>query len=133
MKLKLKENPREWQKFAAVLCVFPAALAIVAVRQGRMPRWALVYVAIVIVAVLLASLVWPRAFRPIYRTGMTISFHIGQVMGRILLTVFFLLILTPIGWLLRLCGKDLLRLKKESAEGTYWRPVKPGDDFDRMF
>lgn len=133
LKLKLKESPREWQKFTAVLCVFPIVFVLLAVRKGRLPQSALLYLLLGVGAVLLASFVWPRAFRPLYRMGMTASFHVGQVMGRILLTLFYLLLLTPIGWMLRLCGKDLLRLKQEPAEGTYWRPVKPGENFDRMF
>ena len=54
--------------------------------------------------VLIAALICPRWFRGFYRAGMTVSFHFGQVVGKVLLTVFFFLFLTPLGLLLRLMG-----------------------------
>src|SRR5256885_17217061 len=75
----------------------------------------------------------PRLFRGFYRAGMTISFYIGQVMGRILLTVFFILVVTPLGLLLRLAGKDLLQLKRPPGAGSYWRPAKTSNQVDCLF
>jgi hypothetical protein len=63
---------------------------------------------------------------------MTVSFHIGQVMGRILLTVLFVIVVTPMGLLLRLFGKDLLQLKRRPTT-SYWRAAKNANQFDRMF
>ena len=64
---------------------------------------------------------------------MTLSFQVGQIIGRILLTLFFFLLVTPMGLMLRLLGKDLLRLKRTPDAKTYWRKAKDNRDFDRMF
>ena len=64
---------------------------------------------------------------------MTVSFQIGQMMGRILLTALFLLVVTPMGLLLRLLGKDLLQLKRPAKAESYWRAAKTANQFDRMF
>jgi hypothetical protein len=75
----------------------------------------------------------PRWFRGFYRIGMTVAFYIGQFFGRILLTLIFLLVLTPLGLFLRLMGKDSLRLKRDPAAQTYWQPVKQNKNLDREF
>jgi hypothetical protein len=54
-------------------------------------------------------------------------------MGKVLLTIFFLLVVTPLGLLLRLLGKDLLRLKRRRDVATHWQPAKSNHQFDRQF
>jgi hypothetical protein len=133
MQPKLKENPKDWLKFTAaiglVLILVVAGLA----RRGvisRAPMWSLLAV---LAGALLLAVMKPRLFRGFYRVGMTVSFYIGQVVGRILLTLIFLLVLTPLGLLLRLMGKDLLRLKLDPSAQTYWEPVKQDNDLEREF
>jgi multisubunit Na+/H+ antiporter MnhG subunit len=64
---------------------------------------------------------------------MTFSFHIGQVIGKVILIFFFLIIVTPMGLLLRLMGKDLLQLKRTPQKTTYWQKAKNQRNFDQMF
>jgi hypothetical protein len=127
MQLKLKDNPREWLKFTAVMALLVIVLSFLLYR----PVFPIV-LAIAVLA-LIACAVRPRWFRGFYRGGMTVSFHIGQVMGKILLTILFLLAVTPMGLLLRMLGKDLLQLKRPSSASSYWRAAKTSNQFDRMF
>ena len=127
MQLKLKENPKEWLKFTAVMALLVSVLSFMAYPPTFPFALAVAVLALVVCALR------PRWFRGFYRAGMTVSFHIGQVMGRILLTLLFLLVVTPMGLLLRLLGKDLLQLKRPSSASTYWRPAKTSNQFDRMF
>ena len=39
---------------------------------------------------------------------------------RVLLSVFFYLVLTPVGVLMRLAGKNLLDQRMDRTAGTYW-------------
>lgn len=133
MKLKLKENPREWQKFAAVLCVFLIGLTYLGFRKGFVSRGAFPVVGGVVGLILISSWIFPRAYRRIYRIGMTVSFRVGQVMGKILLTILFFVALVPLGLLLRLLGKDLLQLRRLPAGASYWQVARDGREFDRMF
>jgi hypothetical protein len=127
MRPKLKESPKEWLKFVAVMALLAGVLSFMLARRA-FP----VVLGIAVVALMLCAL-RPRLFRGFYRGGMTISFYIGQVMGRVLLTIFFILVVTPLGLLLRLAGKDLLQLKRPSGASSYWRPAKTSNQFDRMF
>jgi len=58
--------------------------------------------------------------RPIYIGWMKFAFVLGWINTRILLGVFFYLVLTPIGLVLRLTGKDLLSLKIDRNATSYW-------------
>ena len=131
--LRLKEKPSEWQKFVAVMGATPTLIVWLAWGRGKLSLHLPVLVTAVVLAVLVVSLIRPRWFRGFYRMGMTISYRIGLVFGKGLLFLFFLFLVTPLGWLLRLAGKDLLHMKRTSAEPTWWREARDNRDFDRMF
>ena len=133
MKLKLKEEPREWLKFTGVMALAGAIVAFALHRKHVVSREVFFATLIALAVTLAICAARPRWFRGFYRAGMTVSWHIGQVMGRVLLTVFFLLLVTPLGLLLRLLGKDLLELKRCPDAASYWRVAKKPGPLDRMF
>lgn len=133
MQPKLKENPREWLKFTAVMAAAAVALAALLWRRHVFAAPVFTAVASVMALAVLACALRPGWFRGFYRAGMTASFHVGQVMGRILLSVVFLLVVTPLGLLLRLAGKDLLQLRRDPKADTYWRKAKPAGPLERQF
>jgi hypothetical protein len=57
----------------------------------------------------------------------------GQFIGCCLLAAIFIFILTPVGWLLRLMGKDLLQLKRPLNRSTYWRTAKDAGPLNRPY
>jgi hypothetical protein len=133
MRLKLKEDPREWRKFTLGAVAGLAAIAGVlcwrGVAPGRWLAWWLGALGVALVGVLLR----PRWFRGPYRAGATAGYHVGQFIGRVLLVLFFFLVLTPLAWALRLAGKDLLCLKRDRRASTYWQPVRRESQLDKMF
>jgi hypothetical protein len=133
VKLKLKEEPREWLKFTGVMALLGAIVGFALHRKHVIPREAFIGVLIGLAVALAICAMRPRWFRGFYRAGMTASWHVGQVMGRVMLTVFFLLLVTPMGLLLRLLGKDLLELKKRSDAASYWHVARKPGPLDRMF
>ncbi len=91
MRPKLKENPKEWLKFTLAMTVALAILSALLWRRKHLsePAFFGVLTALGLVAVL--CIVRPAWFRSFYRVGMTVSFYIGQVVGRVLLSIFFIL------------------------------------------
>ena len=78
--------------------------------------------------------VWrPRWFRGYHRLSMRFGFAISQVIGRTVLLFFFGFILTPVGLVLRLAGKDALQLKPPRRATTFWQPAKDYGPLDRLF
>jgi hypothetical protein len=131
--LRLKEKPSEWIKFTAVMGISLNGMLYLLWQKGFIPGvvcWVAVGAALVAIIV---AMIRPHWFRGFYRGGMSFSFQIGQIMGKVLLTLFFFIVVTPMGLLLRLLGKDLLQLKKSPDKKSYWQKAKNNRDFDRMF
>jgi hypothetical protein len=84
-------------------------------------------------AILLCTLVWPRAARIIYVTLSAVGLPIGFVMSFVLLGAFYFLLLTPLALLFRLIGRDSLHRRFDRGQGSYWVPRKPTASLDRYF
>lgn len=61
------------------------------------------------------NMIWPQVYRPVAVIWLGISDLIGSVVSRILLSLVFFLVVTPIGLLRRLSGKDSLKLRAFKA------------------
>ena len=61
---------------------------------------------------LILTMAWPNAFRPLAVLWFGLSHLLGQVVSRVILTVLFYLLVTPIGVIRRWTGADALQLKK---------------------
>ncbi|MCJ7545959.1 MAG: SxtJ family membrane protein [Deltaproteobacteria bacterium] len=62
----------------------------------------------------------PTIFKPIYWVWMAFATILGWVMTRVILSVVFFLVITPIGLIARLVGKQFLELKCDNSQDTYW-------------
>ena len=71
------------------------------------------------VLLLLGALV-PRALKFIYIGWMSFAFILGFAVSTALLTLLFYLIVTPIGLISRLAGRDFLNRKFDRDATTYW-------------
>jgi len=58
--------------------------------------------------------------RPVYRVWMTFAFILGWINTRIILGIAFFLVLTPIGLLMRLFGKNPIDVRLERERESYW-------------
>ena len=70
------------------------------------------------VATLVLTMTIPLVFRPLSVVWFGFSHVLGTVMSKVLLTAVFYLIVTPIGVVRRLLGRDSLRLRAFKAAGT---------------
>lgn len=64
------------------------------------------------IILMLIDIVWPKLFMPFARIWFGISAMLGQVSSRIILGVVYSLMVTPMGIVRRLMGKDSMQLKK---------------------
>jgi hypothetical protein len=63
-------------------------------------------------ALLVVTMVWPKAFRPLAGLWFGLAHLLGTVMSNVILTVLFFGLVTPIGLIRRVFGADALQLKK---------------------
>ena len=71
------------------------------------------------------GLIAPRWLKPLYVPWMTISLVLGFVMTRVLLTLVFVGMVTPLGVIMRLCGRDPLHRKPDPKARSYWISKTP--------
>jgi len=133
MKLRFKEDPKEWRKSTLLTALGLALLSSLARWRHHLAngKW-LVFLA-VLAAVAICAVLQPRWFRGWYRLSLRLGFYSSQFIGRCVLALFFIFILTPLGLVLRLTGQDSLRLKHPRDAKTYWHPAREGTPLDRLF
>jgi Saxitoxin biosynthesis operon protein SxtJ len=133
MKLKLKDEPKEWRK-SALMAALGLALLSSFLRWRHVLANDIWLVALALFGlVAIGALIQPRWFRGYHRFSTRLGFAVSQFIGRILLTLFFFLVLTPVGLILRLAGKDALQLKRPREATTYWQAAKEYSPLDRLF
>jgi hypothetical protein len=62
----------------------------------------------------------PRSLKWVYVAWMTLAMLMGAVVSTVLLVLLFFLVVTPIGLVARLAGKDFLSLKLQPGAASYW-------------
>jgi len=65
-----------------------------------------------------------RQLVPVYEKWMIGVRFIGEIISTVFLTVIFYLIFGSVGIVLRLLRKDLLKLKIQPVDGSYWQKRK---------
>jgi len=133
MKLNFKEDPKEWRKSALLTALGLALLSsVLRWRKHLPPHLWLAALAVLAVAAICAVL-QPRWFRGWYRLSLRLGFYSSQFIGRCVLLLFFIFLITPLGFVLRLAGKDSLQLRRRPGSTTYWQPSKAASPLDRLF
>lgn len=69
----------------------------------------------------ITAFIAPVFLKPIYAFWMGLAFVLGWINTRLILLIVFYLILTPMGLIARLLGKDPLDRKADRAVGSYWK------------
>jgi len=72
-------------------------------------------------AVGLLALAAPPLSKPFYWAWMFLGMALGAVMSRVVMSVIFFLVLTPVALFFRLKGRDALGLKPPQKD-SYWSP-----------
>ncbi len=132
MKLNYKEDPKEWRKSALLTALGLAILSSLLCWRKHFPAniW-LVFLAL-LGLVAICAVLRPRWFRGWYRLSLRLGFYSSQFIGRCILLAFFIAVITPLGLMLRLAGKDPLQLKRPNTM-TFWHPSKDDGPLDRLF
>ena len=131
---KLKTGIRDLRKFGLTVgCVFVAISIVLFLRHRPSHPFFLGTGATLI----LFGTLWPGALKYIYIAWMALAFTLGFLMSNVILTLFFFLLVTPIGLLARLLGKDFLARKLDQQATSYWIPcakeTKTAQSYERQF
>jgi len=69
--------------------------------------------------------------KPFYKVWMALAFLLGGIMTRVILSLAFVLAFIPMGFVLRMLGKDLLDERIDRNASTYWRKHEASSDKSR--
>ncbi|MGE5410023.1 MAG: SxtJ family membrane protein [Clostridiales bacterium] len=83
------------------------------------------YFVIISLVLILPALFFPVVLKPLQKIWMALAIVIGWISTRIILSLLFYFVLTPIGFIMRLRGKDLLDEKIEKEKASYWSYREP--------
>ncbi len=131
---QLKTGHRDLRKFGLMVGGVFVLLGLLFLwrHPGRSPYFLWPGSALMVVGAIL-----PRALKWVYIAWMSVAFVLGFVMAHVILTLFYFLIITPVGLIARLFGQDFLRLKLDRAAKSYWLPrekkVKLPAEYERQF
>jgi len=82
--------------------------------------------------VFLVALVSPRPLKPAFRCWMAFARAVGWFNARMLLSVLFYLVFTPIGLIMRLIRRDVLHRDFNSSKSSFWIPKEePKEGLER--
>jgi Saxitoxin biosynthesis operon protein SxtJ len=132
---KLKTGRRDLRKFGLVVGGVFALLTIWCWWRGK-PVYP--YLLVPAAPLLILGLVWPNSLKWVYLGWMSVALLMGLVVSTILLTLFFYLVVTPVGLLARAAGKDFLSRRLAPEAKSYWipraaSPRKQRAQYERQF
>ncbi len=132
--LPINRNPgaRELRTFARIwFPIFVVAAGTMTWWRGGSPTTAVI---VWVVGALLAVLILAsaEAARILFVGLMTVTYPIGLVVSTVTLGIMFYLVFTPLGWVMRLSGRDPLRLRQRGAS-SHWTPYEQTNDPERSF
>lgn len=110
------------RSFGFVFSVVFVVIALWPLWHGGGLRWWSLGVAGAFVVVAIAV---PRILAVPNRLWLKFGLLLGKIVSPIALGVLFYLVFMPIGLLMRLLGKDPLKLKRDAEATTYWVDREP--------
>ncbi|MCP5062396.1 MAG: hypothetical protein GY936_08035 [Ignavibacteriae bacterium] len=93
------------------------------------------YVLLVVgLVLLLGGLFTPKTLNSTYKVWMGFAFALGWVMSRVILSVLFVFVITPIGFLAKIFGKEFLDIKFNDNKNSYWIPKESKEtNYEKMY
>jgi len=105
------------RSFGLVFAVLFALIGLVPWFTHGSPRYWAVAVA---AAFLLCALAFPGVLAPLNRLWLKLGALLHRIVSPIVLGFLFYIAITPMGVVMRMFGKDPLRLRREPDAATYW-------------
>lgn len=126
LEINRNPTPKQLRQFAGIW--FPAFCLLVAFwtwKGGAPQAWPIGIIAVGVVLGLL-GLLRPSLIKPVFVGLSVLTFPIGWVISNLILIVVYYLVLTPIGLVLRLLGRDSMTRSLDREAKSYWHAHQPG-------
>ena len=85
------------------------------------------------VTLCILGIVIPFILKPIYWVWMIFATILGWIMTRVILSLLFYIIVTPIGLIPRFFGKQFLELKWDKSKISYWNYMNTKQLYEKIY
>jgi uncharacterized membrane protein YccC len=130
----IKETKKDLRKFGFSVGIVVALIGAVLFYFDRASYF---YFWLAALLLLIPAAVSPSVLRPLNRIWMTLAIILGWFMTRVILSILYYFVLTPIGWLAKIVGKEFLDISWKKKSESYWikRDKKTPEqiDYERQF
>lgn len=130
----IKETKKDLRKFGLTVGIVIAVISAVLFYYERASYF---YFGLAALLLIVPALVSPQVLRPLNKIWMTLAIILGWFMTRVILSVLYYLILTPIGFIAKIFGKEFLDLKWNRKQDSYWikrdKKIPERIDYERQF
>jgi len=116
---KLEQDDKSLKKFAISISVVLIVVGALIYFKGNHPDRAFALWGFS-TGLFLLGFALPKMLKPAHKLWMGLAFVMGWFMSRLILTVLFYGVVTPIGLLMRVTGKDILNMKIDKNTPSYW-------------
>ena len=120
VKVNWHPSLKELRLFAALELIFFAIVGWFVAFRYSSPLAAIAISAIG-AAIGVMGLLAPRAIRPVYVVWMAAALPIGWLVSHAAMAGIFFLVITPIGLMMRACGRDPMQRRFDPSARTYWK------------
>jgi hypothetical protein len=129
--MALDVSPKKLRRFGVTVGIVLIALFMIS-RKGS--GAISIGLGIVGVTLVVAGLALPRILRGAYRVWMGFALALGWIISRVILTILFYLVLTPIAFIARLAGKEFMDIRWDRKRNSYWidRDGTKAIDYEKM-
>lgn len=130
----IKGTPQELKKFGITIGTVLILISIyLFFKQKEGAYWLLGIGSFLI----LSGMLFSTVLRPINKVWMILAVLMGWVMTRVILSILFFLVLTPIGIIAKISGKKFLSLNRNKNVNSYWEKRKETkflpENYERQF
>lgn len=132
VEINLDPSRRDLQWFGALLAATAGVVGAIGYWRCDAPLFAYVAWGLGGLATLVYYAVRPLR-RAIYLAWTYTVYPLGWTVSHLTLSVIYYAVLTPVGLLLRLCGRDPLARAYDPRATTYWTEHRPADRAARYF
>jgi hypothetical protein len=130
----IKGDKSDWKKFGITMGII---LAIIGFFLLWKKNNYFEYSFFLAVAFFIPGLILPSLLKPVYKAWMALSVVMGFIMTRVIMVIIFYLIITPLGLIARITGKNFLDMKIDKNAKSYWitreKTQKVKSDYERQF
>jgi hypothetical protein len=130
MNLDLHPDIRKVRQFGTAIGILLCICAVKAILQAHQTAaWTLFGLA---AAAGLCALTKPQFLRPVYVIVTLVTFPIGWTVSRLIVLLLYYGLMTPVACILRLAGRDRLRLKRPAeSRASNWIERKSSEEPER--